>query len=66
MAMTKIGRRTALGTALALPALNVRAQSDAVTLISHRYPALEWYADKMKSAVPGVSARGSISPCPPR
>ena len=62
MAKTKIGRRTALATALALPALNVRAQADAVTLISHRYPALEWYADKMKSAVPGVSVDTRLMP----
>ncbi len=62
MAKTKIGRRAALGTALALPALNVRAQSEPVTLISHRYPALEWYADKMKSALPGVTVDARLMP----
>ncbi len=62
MARTKIGRRALLGTALALPALNVRAQADAVTLISHRYPAVEWYADKMKTALPGVSVDARLMP----
>lgn len=62
MVRTKIGRRAALGTALALPALNVRAQAEPVTLISHRYPALEWYADKMKTALPGVTVDARLMP----
>lgn len=55
-------RRALLGTALAMPALNVRAQADAVTLISHRYPALEYYAEKMKTAVPGVTLDARLMP----
>lgn len=62
MVKTRVGRRTVLGTVLAMPALNVRAQAEAVTLISHRYPALEWYADKMKSAVPGVTVDTRLMP----
>lgn len=62
MAHHRLGRRAVLGTALAMPALNVRAQGSAVTLISHRYPALEWYADKMKSAVPGTTVDTRLMP----
>ncbi len=62
MAQYKLGRRAMLGTALAMPALNVRAQGNAVTLISHRYPALEWYADKMKSALPGTTVDTRLMP----
>ncbi len=62
MAWNRVGRRAVLGGALAMPALNVRAQADAVTLISHRYPALEWYAEKMKTAVPGVTVDARLMP----
>ena len=62
MAQYRLGRRAMLGTALAMPALNVRAQGNAVTLISHRYPALEWYADKMKSALPGTTVDTRLMP----
>ena len=62
MAVNQVGRRTVLGAALAMPALNVRAQGDAVTLISHRYPALEWYAEKMKTALPGTTVDTRLMP----
>ncbi len=53
-----LGRRVVLSAAagLAMPAISRRAvAAEPVQLISHRYPALEYYAAKMKSAVPGVA-----------
>ena len=55
-----IGRRSLLATTaagLASPAIMRRAQAadTVVQLISHRYPALEYYAEKMKTALPGVT-----------
>lgn len=61
-----LSRRAALGTAaagLAMPALMRRAWAqDPVHLISHRYPALEYYADKMRTAVPGVELDARLMP----
>ena len=50
-----IGRRAVIGAALATPFLGrgTRAAEPA-SLISHRYPALEYYADKLKNAVPDM------------
>jgi ABC-type glycerol-3-phosphate transport system substrate-binding protein len=59
-------RRTMLGATavgLAMPAFIRRASAaEPVTLISSRYPALEYYADKMKSAVPGVEVDTRLMP----
>ena len=58
MSSRPIARRGVLGAAavLCLPAIR-RSQADTpVSLISHRYPALEYYADKIKTALPGVAA----------
>jgi multiple sugar transport system substrate-binding protein len=58
-----VPRRAVLGGALALPALARSARADqTVALISHRYPALEYYADKMKAAVPGVQVDARLMP----
>ncbi len=38
--------------------------SDAVQLLRHRYPALEFYADKLKSALPGVTVDARVMPAP--
>ena len=58
-----VTRRAVLGGALAVPALVRSARADqTVTLISHRYPALEYYADKMKGAVPGVQIDARLMP----
>ncbi len=65
-----ISRRSALqtlsvaaagaATSLALPRPS-RAATD-VQMISHRYPALEYYAEKMRSALPGVKVNTQLMP----
>jgi multiple sugar transport system substrate-binding protein len=62
-----IGRRSLLvstAAGLASPAIMRRAQAadTVVQLISHRYPALEYYAEKMKTALPGVTVDGRLMP----
>ena len=59
-----ISRRGVVGAALAAPAvLGSRARAaGTVQMISHRYPALEYYAEKMRSAVPGVTVNTQLMP----
>ena len=62
MTQTRIGRRAVLAGAAVLttPYLTRRAHAaDPAQLISHRYPALEYYAEKLKTALPSqpVDAR---------
>ena len=60
-----LGRRCFLaGTAaLAVPAVVGRARADdPVQLISHRYPALEFYAEKLRGAVPGTTVNTRLMP----
>ncbi len=53
----------AAATALAAPALIRPARADdPVRLISHRYPALEFYAEKLRSAVPGTTVDTRLMP----
>lgn len=50
-----IGRRAVVAAALATPFLGRGARAaEAASLISHRYPALEYYADKLKTANPDM------------
>lgn len=58
---------TALAGALAVLVLAGTGPASAqdgkpVRLVSHRYPALEFYADKMKSALPGVTVTTDLMP----
>ena len=57
-------RRTVqLGAAAGSAAVARRARAAApVQLISHRYPALEFWANKMKTAVPGVEVNAQLMP----
>lgn len=56
-------RRALLGSSLAAPALVGTARAaTSVTLVSHRYPALEYYAEKMKSAIPGTQVDARLMP----
>lgn len=67
MTSPKIGRRAALGAAtiLATPYLARRARAaDAASLISHRYPGLEYYADKLKTAVPEMPVEPRLMQAP--
>jgi len=36
--------------------------ADAVQMISHRYPALEFYAERMKEALPEVEVNTQLMP----
>jgi multiple sugar transport system substrate-binding protein len=59
---SQIGRRTAL-TLLAAPVILRRAHAaEDVQLLSHRYPALEYYADKLKTALPGTPVNARLMP----
>ena len=33
-----------------------------IQMISHRYPALEYYAEKMRTAIPGVTVNTQLMP----
>ncbi|HEX2526015.1 MAG TPA: extracellular solute-binding protein [Geminicoccus sp.] len=61
-----LDRRRTLGALGALGVASVtgrRASAAApVQMISHRYPALELYAEKMRSAVPGVEVNTQLMP----
>jgi len=62
---SRLRRRDILAGTVALttPAIirQARAQ-DAVQLISHRYPALEFYAEKLRSALPGMAVNTRLMP----
>ena len=51
----------AVGAAAGFPARLARAQAP-VQMISHRYPALEYFAEKMRTAVPGVEVNTQLMP----
>lgn len=52
-----------IGAGLALAAFTAPALAqDTVHMISHRYPALEYYAERMKEAVPGVEVDTQLMP----
>jgi ABC-type glycerol-3-phosphate transport system substrate-binding protein len=59
-----INRRHMLSAALAAPALlGVRARAaGTIQMISHRYPALELFAEKMRGAIPGVTVNTQLMP----
>jgi ABC-type glycerol-3-phosphate transport system substrate-binding protein len=60
----RINRRRVLQTAVAAPAILARRASAAGTIqvLSHRYPALEHYAEKMRGAIPGVAVNTQLMP----
>jgi ABC-type glycerol-3-phosphate transport system substrate-binding protein len=59
-----LSRRSIFAATLAAPALlGARARAAAtIQMISHRYPALEYYAEKMRTAVPGVTVNTQLMP----
>ena len=59
-------RRTALTAAAVLASPSIRrSYADApVSLISHRYPGLEYYAEKIKAALPGVPVDARLMQAP--
>lgn len=70
MKLSPFGRRHALKSlgaaagvaATGFPAPYVRAQGSAVQMVSHRYPALEHYAEKMRNALPDVEVNTQLMP----
>ena len=59
-----LSRRGLVAAALAAPAiLGGRARAaGTIQMISHRYPALEYYAEKMRGAIPGVTVNTQLMP----
>lgn len=67
MTMEKIARRSLLAGALlgATASLTVSASAlaaETVQMISHRFPALEFYAERMREALPGVEVNTQLMP----
>src|SRR3954469_19124011 len=60
----RINRRRVLQAALAAPALlgSAARAAGTIQMISHRYPALEHYAEKMRGAIPGVTVNTQLMP----
>ena len=59
-----VTRRGIVAATLAAPAiLGTRARAaGTIQMISHRYPALEYFAEKMRSAVPGITVNTQLMP----
>ena len=59
-----VTRRGIVAATLAAPAiLGTRARAaGTIQMISHRYPALEYYAEKMRGAVPGTTVNTQLMP----
>ena len=67
MTMEKIARRSLLTGALlgTVTSLTVSASAlaaETVQMISHRFPALEFYAERMREALPGVEVNTQLMP----
>jgi multiple sugar transport system substrate-binding protein len=64
MSRLQISRRSIVAATLAAPAILGRRARAAGTIqmISHRYPALEYYAEKMRTAVPGTTVNTQLMP----
>jgi len=64
MTSFKWSRRRVLQTAMVAPAIVGRAARGAGTIqmVSHRFPALEFYAEKMRTALPGVAVNTQLMP----
>jgi ABC-type glycerol-3-phosphate transport system substrate-binding protein len=64
MSRLQISRRGIVAATLAAPAILGRRARAAGTIqmISHRYPALEYYAEKMRTAIPGVTVNTQLMP----
>ncbi|HEY6431950.1 MAG TPA: extracellular solute-binding protein [Acetobacteraceae bacterium] len=63
--MHPITRRALLGSAAAtsaLPSIRRAGAAAPVQMISHRFPALEYIAEKMRTAIPGVEVNTQLMP----
>ena len=64
MSRLHLSRRRLVAATLAAPALlgaRVRA-AGTIQMISHRYPALEYFAEKMRTAIPGTTVNTQLMP----
>src|SRR5579883_2772336 len=64
MTSRHLSRRSIVAATLAAPAIlgtGARA-AGTIQMISHRYPALEYYAEKMRTALPGVTVNTQLMP----
>ena len=61
---TRIHRRLVLRAALAAPVIlgGTARAAGTIQMISHRYPALEHYAENMRGAIPGVTVNTQLMP----
>ena len=59
-----LSRRGLIAATLAMPAILCRSAraGGTIQMLSHRYPALEYYAEKMRSAIPGVTVNTQLMP----
>jgi multiple sugar transport system substrate-binding protein len=64
MTSRHLSRRSLVAATLAAPAiLGARARAaGTIQMISHRYPALEYFAEKMRGAIPGTSVNTQLMP----
>ncbi len=64
MSRVHLSRRALVAATLAAPAvLGARAHAaGTIQMISHRYPALEYFAEKMRTAIPGVTVNTQLMP----
>jgi multiple sugar transport system substrate-binding protein len=64
MSRLHLSRRELVAATLAAPALlGARARAaGTIQMISHRYPALEYYAEKMRGAIPGTTVNTQLMP----
>jgi ABC-type glycerol-3-phosphate transport system substrate-binding protein len=64
--MSTISRRRLLsgaaGGSLALPFIRPARAAATVQMLSHRFPALEYLAEKMRTAIPGVEVNTQLMP----
>jgi ABC-type glycerol-3-phosphate transport system substrate-binding protein len=64
MSRLHLSRRGLVAATLAAPAIlgtRVRA-AGTIQMISHRYPALEYFAEKMRTAIPSVTVNTQLMP----
>ena len=64
--MRPVTRRTLLGSAatasLAMPFIRPARSAAPIQLISHRFPAIEYIAEKIRTAIPGVEVNTQLMP----
>jgi len=63
--MHPVTRRTLLGSAatgLAMPFIRPARSAATIQLISHRFPAIEYIAEKIRTAIPGVEVNTQLMP----